>query len=194
MLRTFYQVVFILLILFSSSNLNAQIKNIFIDSTRYESSSNIFFFTNRPLILKKDSTINFKNKSTKSTGKLYFVVYNPEADSLILKFKVQKTGDDITKIEGTNILSKAFDDLYHKKGIKHFQIIVPGYGKTFKAQLTKFMFNIKKNYSDSLGGKIAFVTFAWGDEWSPIRYYHGKRTCKKGAKDFAIFQNLMENF
>ena len=180
-----------LLISFAS---NAQIKNIFIDSTRHESSSNIFFFTNRPLTLKKDSTVNFKNKSTKSTGKLYFAVYNPEADSLILKFKAQKTGDDIAKIEGTNILSKAFDDLYHKQGVRHFQILVPGYGKTFKAQLTKFMFNIKKNYSDSLNGKIAFVTFAWGDEVSPIKYYHGKKTCKKGAKDFAIFQNLLEDF
>jgi len=172
----------------------AQIKNIFVDSSRYESFSNVFFFTNRPMKLKKDSTIQFENRWKKSTGKLYFVVYNPQEDSLMLKFQVEKTGDDITKIVGTNVLSKAFDDLYHKKGIRHYEIIIPGYGKTFKNQLNKFMFKLKGNYSDPISRKIAIVTFAWGDEWSVLRYYRGKRSSKEGAKDFAIFQSLLENF
>ncbi len=120
MLKSTFTFVIYICVLTIETTSRAQIKNIFIDSTRYESFSNVFFFTNRPMKLKKDSTIQFKNRWKKSTGKLYFVVYSPENDSLILKFQVEKTGNDITKILGTNVLSKAFDDLYHKKGIRHF--------------------------------------------------------------------------
>ena len=48
------------------------------------------FFTNRPVVIKKDSTITFKNKSTKRTNTLYFCLFNYDNDSIIVQYKAAK--------------------------------------------------------------------------------------------------------
>ncbi len=81
-----------------------------------------------------------------------------------------------------------------ERGIKNFQFIVGGYGKSFDKQVNKYMKRIKTNYGDSLFNKSTMIVFAWGNEANAIRYYSGLRASKRGAADFAIFQHMLDDF
>ncbi len=56
------------------------------------------------------------------------------------------------------------------------------------------MYGIKHKYADSLKNEATVILYAWGAEWRAYRYLGGRRSVRRGANDFAIFQHLLEDF
>jgi esterase/lipase superfamily enzyme len=173
----------------------AQIRTEILNPSREANKSNALFFTNRPLVVDKDSSITFKNHSTKQTDTLYFCAYNFDYDSIELNYKAVNLSDKYPSGEiNHNIVYDIYE--YHRleRGIKNFYIIVGGYGKSFKKQVHSYMKRLKSHYGDTLFNKAVIVTFAWGTENDAYQYYNAVRKSKKGAADFAIFQHMMDEF
>jgi len=174
---------------------DSQIQTQIYDSSAYIRSEYAFFFTNRPIKTNKDSTLSFKNKSKKQTNTLYFCLFNYEKDSIEFRYKAANPSG---KFPNGNVERNFFYDIYQDitidRGINTYYFIIPGYGKTFKNQVYKFMRRLKSTYGDTLSTKVAIITFAWGAEDEALKYYSGVRSAKRGAGDFAIFQHMLEDF
>jgi hypothetical protein len=185
----------ILLFTYLFSPVNAQIKTSWIDTTTHSSRDNAFLFTNRPLITRKDGSRNFKNKFTKQTDNLYFCLFNYDEDSIYVKYKAENTSKKypVEKVKG-NIFYKVFEDFYVKKGIRQIFIIIPGYSKTFDKQVYDYIYRLKEIYADTLAQRTVVLTYAWGNEWRPEFYYRAKRSARRGANDYSIFQHMLEDF
>lgn len=175
----------------------AQIETHWIDTSTHAERTLGYFFTNRPVKKNSTESLTFRNRWTRQTGNLYFSVYNFEKDSIMLKYQASKTCDKkiypTAKVED-NIFYRIYDNLRIKKGITDFVFIIPGYAKTFKKQRTDFMYRLQKAYADTISGKKAIITFAWGDQSVSQFYYKGKRSANRAANDFSIFQHMLEEF
>jgi esterase/lipase superfamily enzyme len=112
-----------------------------------------------------------------------------------VKYRAENTANEYPteKVEG-NIFYKIYHDLYVNKGIRQFFIVIPGYSKTFHKQVYDYIFRLKQIYADTLAQKTVILTYAWGNEWRAPLYYSAKRSSKKGAHDYAIFQHMLEDF
>ena len=175
----------------------AQPKVDIVDETLSIFDDPVFFFTNRPKIEREDGSPGFEDKWTDQTGNLYFAFIDYETDSYAIRYHVSgkpENGGYPTGEVKDNIFYPIYDEIIKKGGIEHFHIIVPGYAKTFNTQINDFIYRMKLNYIDSLKHKAVFLTFAWGDEWRPQRYYNAIRSAKNAANDFAIFQHMLEDF
>lgn len=173
----------------------AQIETTILDKSPVMSPEKTIFFTNRPLIIKEDSSVTFKNKFTDKTNTLYFCSYQYETDSIEVYYKVVNHADQYptNKVE-LNFIYDIYK--YHRldRGIKNFYIIVGGYGKSFEKQVHSYMKRIKTSYGDTLFNKALISVFAWGAEDDVYQYYHAVRAAKNGASDFAIFQHMLDEF
>lgn len=174
---------------------HAQIETEIINISIEARESNAMFFTNRPLVMGKDSTITFKNKSTRQTNTLYFCAFNFDNDSIEIYYKAVNLSENYpTGDIKQNIIYNIYEHQRLEKGIKNFYILVPGYGKSFKKQVYSYMKRLKSNYGDSLFNKAIILTFAWADESDAYRYYNALRVSKRGAADFSIFQHMLDEF
>ncbi len=175
----------------------AQIQGQWLDSTAHGNHSMGYFFTNRPLKNTDEGVVAFRNRWTRQTRNLYFCLYDYDSDSILLKYRATKTCDKRvypTEHVEDNIFYGIYENLRLKRGIHNLIFVVPGYGKTFDAQMNDFMFRIQQSYSDSLRGSTAVILFAWGDQAVAPFYYKGKRSANRAANDFSIFQQMLESF
>lgn len=147
----------ILSFLFFESGIS-QIQTEKYDTTVTLNRDEAIFFTNRPVVIKKDSSITFKNKSTKRTNTLYFCLFN--YDSIIVQYKAAKPTKKFPTGEvENNIFYDIHRELTENLGISNFYILIPGYGKTFHNQVFNFMKRLKSTYGDTLFMKSAVLTF-----------------------------------
>ncbi len=157
--------------------------------------SKSYFFTNRPIVINEDNSIYFQNKSTIQTNTLYFCSYDFDNDSIELLYRAVNLSDSFPT---TNVKHNIFYEMYENqrlvRGIRHFYIVVGGYGKSFDKQVNSYMRRLKENYGDSLFNKATILTYAWGVEDDAYQYYNAVRESKNGAADFAIFQHMLEEF
>ena len=72
--------------------------------------------------------------------------------------------------------------------------MIPGYAKTFSNQRYDFMKRLKEVYADTLSFKVAFITYAWANEWRPVKYHQAKKSATAGAFDYYLFHFLLESF
>ena len=175
----------------------AQILTQWLDTTNSGNKNVGYFFSNRPLKKSENGVTAFRNRWTRQTGNLYFCSYDYDSESIQLKYQAVKTGSlDVYPTEPVqnNFFYSVYENLVLNKGIQSLIIVIPGYGKTFKQQLNDFMFRIDRNYTDSLGGNMAIVLFAWGDQSVAPFYHKGRRAANRAANDFAIFQHMLEDF
>ena len=175
----------------------AQILTQWIDTTHSGDQNVGYFFSNRPLKKSEEGVTAFRNRWTRQTGNLYFCSYDYETESIHLKYQAWKSGsleEYPTEPVKDNFFYSIYENLVVNKGIQSLIIVIPGYGKTFKQQLNDFMFRFDRNYTDSLGGKMAIVLFAWGDQSVAPFYHKGRRAANRAANDFAIFQHMLEDF
>lgn len=189
--------VFLIVLVLMPFTGNAQIDTHWIDTTTHPERDLGLFFTNRPLVKKKDGSNTFRNRWVRQTGNLYFSLYDFQKDSIMIKYRATKTCDKKvypTAPVDSNIFYMVYDNLRIDKGITDFVFIIPGYAKTFKKQRTDFMYRLQKSYADTLSEKTAIITFAWGDQSTGQFYYKGKRSANRAANDFAIFQHMLEDF
>lgn len=177
------------------ANINAQIETEVVNPSIKKHLYEAYFFTNRPVIYEKDSSVHFQNKSTDQTNSLHFCYYDFVNDSIIVNYKAKNTSD---KYPTGAVEHNFFYDIYEYQrlelGIKNFYFIVGGYGKTFDKQVHSYMKRFKEYYGDSLLKGAALVTFAWGTENDAYQYYNAVRKSKNGAADFAIFQHMLDEF
>jgi esterase/lipase superfamily enzyme len=126
---------------------------------------------------------------------LYFCLFNYDKDSIYVKYRAENLSKDFPRepVKG-NIFYKVFEDLYVKKGIRQFFIVIPGYSKTFHKQVYDYIYRLKEIYADTLAQQTVILTYAWGNAWRPDMYFRAKLSAKKGAHDFAIFQHMLEDF
>lgn len=187
-------VIFFFIIL-TGLNAKSQIETTFFTQNRVVKETKSIFFTNRPIIVNEDSTVTFKNKSTKQTNALHFCTYDFENDSIELYYKAVNPSDDYPRGKvNNNIFYNMYEFQRLKRGIKNYYFIVGGYGKSFEKQVNSYMKRLKSKYDDSLFNKAIIVTYAWGVEDDAYQYYHAVRSSKNGAADFAIFQHMMDEF
>lgn len=175
----------------------AQIDGQWLDSTIHGNHDMGYFFTNRPLKNTDGGVVAFRNRWTRQTRNLHFCLYDYDSDSILLKYRATKTCDKKvypTEHVENNIFYEVYENFRLKRDIRNLIFVVPGYGKTFDAQIKSFMFRIQKSYSDSLKGSTAVVLFAWGDQAVAPFYYKGKRSANRAANDFSIFQQMLESF
>ena len=175
----------------------AQILTRWLDSTGNGNQNVGYFFSNRPLKKSEEGVTAFRNRWTRQTGNLYFCTYDYETGSIQLKYQAGKTGSlDIYPTEPVqdNFFYSIYENLVVDKGVQSLIFVIPGYGKTFKQQLNDFMFRIDRNYTDSMGGNMAIVLFAWGDQSVAPFYHKGRRAANRAANDFSIFQHMLEDF
>ncbi len=184
-----------ILMILLADKVQGQIETTILNSTLTHNKNKVPFFTNRPLVVNEDDTFDFKNSSTDQTNSLYFCNYNFATDSIELVYRALNKSDayPIERIKN-NVLYDMYEYNRLERGIKNFQFIVGGYGKSFDKQVNKYMKRIKTNYGDSLFNKSTMIVFAWGNEANAIRYYSGLRASKRGAADFAIFQHMLDDF
>jgi hypothetical protein len=174
---------------------NAQIETTVLSDSNNPMLGKSIFFTNRPLQYKDGRPYTFKNKFTGKSNTLYFCSYNFDSDSIEIFYKANNISKDYPteKIENNFIY-----DIYRyhrlERGIKNFYVIVGGYGKSFNKQVNSYMKRLKTKYGDTLFNKALITVFAWGTEASPYQYYRAVRKAKNGAKDFAIFQHMLDEF
>ncbi|MEN8158209.1 MAG: alpha/beta hydrolase [Bacteroidota bacterium] len=177
--------------------LNGQIEVAWFDSTSHQEHDRAIFFTNRKPKKTDDGSLAFRNRWTRQTDNLYFCLFDFENDSILLKYRATKTSGKYefpTRKVGDNIFYKVYEDLRIDRGIRNINFIVPGYAKTFENQVYSYMYRLQKYYADTLQENTVFITFAWGDQATPMFYYKGKRSANRAANDFAIFQHMLEDF
>ncbi len=185
----------LIVLLFVVETVQAQIETTSFNQSEFSKDESVYFFTNRPIVVKKDNSFTFKNSSTKQTNTLYFCTYNFKTDSIELNFRAINFSD---KYPTGKVKNNFLYDMYKRRridqGIKNFYFVVGGYGKTFDKQVHSYMQRLKGRYGKSLFGKVAIVTFAWGTEEDVYQYYNAVRKSKNGAADFAIFEHMLEEF
>jgi len=186
----------LILFLVSGSNVNAQLEStIFTSAKTTIQESDALFFTNRPILVNKDNSFTFLNKSTDKTNTLYFCSYDFETDSIYVNARAINLSDKYpTEKPKYNLFYDSYK--YHRleRGIKRYYIIVGGYGKSFKKQVQSYIKRLKANYGDTLFNKAVVNVFAWGTEEEAYKYYNAVRKSKNGANDFAIFQHMLDDF
>jgi len=173
----------------------AQIETTILSDSPTLSPEKAIFFTNRPMVIKKDSTFTFKNKYTRQSNAIHFCSYQYNTDSIGLYYKVTNLSDDYPtgKLEH-NFMYDLYNYYRIECGIKNVQIIVGGYGKNFHKQVHSYIKRIKATYGDSLFDNTLISVFAWGNEDDVHQYYHALRASKNGAADFAIFQHMLDEY
>jgi hypothetical protein len=175
--------------------ISAQIETEWMDTATYPGSSHLLFFTNRPMIINDSGFTDFVDKYQYSTDTLTFGTYHPEADTFSIKFRAEYKGEEIRPVPSEfNFLYKVYDDMVVDKGIRHFEIMIPGYAKTFSNQRYDFMKRLKEIYADTLSYKVAFITYAWANEWRVLKYHKAKKSATAGAFDYYLFHHLLESF
>ncbi len=187
-------VLFVLLVTIYLNGL-AQIEATVLNHSEQMNEQKAIFFTNRPMILREDSSVTFKNKFTDKSNTLYFCSYQYDTDSIQVYYKaVNKSDTYPTEKMSNNFLYDIYK--YHRleRGIKNFYIIVGGFGKSFEKQINSYMKRIKSSYGDTLFNKALISVYAWGTEDDTYQYYNAVRQAKNGAADFAIFQHLLDEF
>lgn len=144
-MNTFLKTELLLIILLLPIAVVAQIETEFYHHKMKDTISIVPFFTNRVLEYNEDSTIAFKNSSTKQTNTLYFCNYNYKNDSIDLNMMAENLSEDYPteKVEH-NILYDIYERNRLEKGIKSFYIVVGGFGKSFKKQTNDYMQSLKK--------------------------------------------------
>lgn len=187
----------VLIFLLATIYLNglAQIETTILNPSGQMSKQKAIFFTNRPMIVREDSSVTFKNKFTDQSNTLYFCSYQYDTDSIEVYYKaINKSDKYPTEKMSNNFMYDIYR--YHRleRGIKKFYIVVGGYGKSFEKQVHSYMKRIKSSYGDTLFNKALISVFAWGAEDDAYQYYHAVREAKKGAADFAIFQHMLDEF
>jgi len=173
----------------------AQIETTILDPSALISEQKAIFFTNRPMIIREDSSVTFKNKFTDQSNTLYFCSYQYDTDSIGVYYKaVNKSDKYPTEKMSNNFMYDIYK--YHRleRGIKKFYVVVGGYGKSFERQVHSYMKRIKSSYGDTLFNKALISVFAWGTEDDAYQYYHAVKEAKNGAADFAIFQHMLDEF
>ena len=173
----------------------AQIETTFFDQSVNLSTQKAIFFTNRPLVIKEDSSYTFQNKFTDQSNTLYFCNYRFDNDSIEVYYRAINNSDNYpTEKLKYNFLYDIYK--YHRleRGIKKFYVIVGGYGKSFEKQVHSYMKRLKSTYGDTLFNNALVSVFAWGTEDDAHQYYRAVRESKKGAADFAIFQHMLDEF
>jgi len=173
----------------------AQIETTILNPSGQMSEQKAIFFTNRPMIVREDSSVTFKNKFTDKSNTLYFCSYQYDTDSIEVYYKAENKSE---KYPTEEIQGSFFYDIYKyhriERGIKNFYVIVGGYGKSFEKQVNSYMKRIKSSYGDTLFDKALISVFAWGTEDDAYQYYNAVRQAKNGAADFAIFQHMLDEF
>jgi len=173
----------------------AQIETTILDKSPEMSPEKAIFFTNRPMIVKEDSSVTFQNKFTDTSNTLYFCSYQYDTDSIEVYYKAINFSENYpTEKLDYNFMYDVYK--YHRleRGIKNFYTIVGGYGKSFEKQVHSYMKRIKTAYGDTLFDKALISVFAWGTEDDAYQYYHAVKEAKKGAADFAIYQHMLDEF
>ena len=160
------------LLLAGFSMTTAQLETEWIDTTSYTGESHLLLFTNRPMFINDSGYVDFVDKYQYSTDTLTFATYHPEMDTFSINFRAEYIGNTIKPVLAKyNFLYKVYEDMVLEKGIRHFEIMIPGYAKTFSNQRYDFMKRLKEVYADTLSYKVAFITYAWADEWRPAKYH-----------------------
>ena len=183
------------LLLAGFSMTTAQLETEWIDTTSYTGESHLLLFTNRPMFINDSGYVDFVDKYQYSTDTLTFATYHPEMDTFSINFRAEYIGNTIKPVLAKyNFLYKVYEDMVLEKGIRHFEIMIPGYAKTFSNQRYDFMKRLKEVYADTLSYKVAFITYAWADEWRPAKYHKAKKSATAGAYDYYLFHYLLESF
>lgn len=187
---------FIILILtLFSIPLSGQVKTEWLDTTTHAGKAHLLFFTNRPMYYTPEGLVEFEDKWNRRTDTLTFGTYHLDEDTFSIKYRAVILPEKVVQVpREQNFLYKVYEDLHVKKGIRHFEIIIPGFAKTFGSQRYDFMKSIKTNYADTLQHSIAFITYAWACEWRAYKYLDAKKSAIDGAFDFYILHYLLEQF
>jgi len=171
-----------------------QIKVEWIDTTTHVDNNAMFFFTNRPAIISDSGDVDFLDKYQQGTDTLTFGRYYTEQDSFAIKYRASYQGRlffDVPREQ--NFLYKVYEDLVVKRGIRRFEIVIPGYAKTFSDQRKNFMMGLKESYQDKLIRDMAIITYPWADEWRAYKYHGAKKSADEGAEDFFLFHHLLSS-
>jgi esterase/lipase superfamily enzyme len=179
------------------AGVQAQITIVMNDTAFVRGDNDVPFFTNRKPKNTKDGSLDFRNRWVRQTKNLYFCRYDFDNDSILLKSHVKKTcGKKVypTGAVEDNVLYEIYEDLRINHGIKYFNFVIPGFGKTFDNQVQSFIHRFNKHYGKALAHNTVFIFFAWGDQSIPLFYHKGKRSANRAANDFAIFQHMLEEF
>jgi hypothetical protein len=180
---------------FGVNHTSAQIETTAFNSDKIAKPSKTYFFTNRPIVMNEDNSVDFQNKSTIQTNTLYFCTYDFDNDSIELIYRAINLSDSLPKGSiKNNIFFEMYENQRMKRGITNFYIIVGGYGKSFEKQVNSYMRRLKTNYGDTLFDKAVILTYAWGVEDDAHQYYNAVRESENGAADFAIFQHMLKEF
>ena len=172
-----------------------QIETEWLDTATAAGESKLLFFTNRPMFINDSGFVDFVDKYQYSTDTLTFGTYHPEPDTFSIKFRAEYMGGEIKPVSvRDNFLYRIYEDMVVKQGIRHFEIMIPGYAKTFSNQRYDFMKRMKEVYADTLSHKVAFITYAWADEWRVLKYHKAKKSATAGAFDYYLFHYLLESF
>jgi hypothetical protein len=188
--------VWIIYILYCSLGIpsHGQIQLEWIDTTYHRDYSTMYFFTNRPAIISDSGRIDFRDKYQYGTDTLTFGTYHILADSFEIKYRASYGDNPTLDVpRDKNFLYKIYENLVVKKGIRHFEIVIPGYAKTFSDQRHNFIKGLKESYRDSLIEDVAIITYAWADEWRAYKYHKAKQSAEEGAKDYFLFHHLLSS-
>ncbi|MEE9463781.1 MAG: hypothetical protein V3V53_18235 [Bacteroidales bacterium] len=173
---------------------HGQIQLEWIDTTSYRDYSTMYFFTNRPAIISDSGHVSFRDKYQYGTDTLTFGTYFLESDSFVIKYRASYGEEFSFNVpREQNFLYKIYQNLVVRKGIRHFEIVIPGYAKTFSDQRHNFIKGLKESYRDTLIEDVAFITYAWADEWRAYKYHKAKQSAEEGAIDFFLFHHLLSS-
>jgi len=188
--------VWIIYILFCSLVIpsHAQFQLEWVDTTTQKDNSFMYFFTNRPAIISDSGYVSFEDKYERGTFSLTFGNYYPEPDSFAIKYKASYGDNPTLDVpRDKNFMYKLYENLVVKKGIRHFEIVIPGYAKTFSDQRHNFMKGLKGAYQDHILNDVAFITYTWADEWRAYKYHGAKQSAEEGGIDFFLFHHLLSS-
>ena len=122
-----------------------------IDTTTQMDYSFMYFFTNRPAIISESGQVGFEDKYKHGTYSLTFGNYYLDRDSFVIKYKASYGDNPALEVpRNENFMYKIYENLVVKKGIRHFEIVIPGYAKTFSDQRHNFMKGLKESYQDKM--------------------------------------------
>jgi len=165
-----------------------------IDTTLQVDDSFMYFFTNRPAIISDNGGLNFEDKYQHGTFSLTFGNYYPDVDSFAIRYKASYGDNPTLDVpRDKNFMYKLYENLVVEKGIRHFEIVIPGYAKTFSDQRHNFMNGMKKSYQDKMMDDVVLITYAWADEWRAYKYHNAKQSAEEGGIDFFLFHHLLSS-
>lgn len=173
----------------------AQVETTILNTPTHPKANTAPFFTNRPIVVNDDNSYSFKNNSTIQTNTLYFCNYNFDTDSVEVIYRAINLSDTYpTEKVKHNLFYQMYQRQRIERGVKDFHIIVGGYGKSYNKQIKSYMQRLKTNYGDALFDRAVIMVFAWGTQDKAYRYYNAIRSAKRGARDFALFQHMLDDF